>query len=271
MKNTIKNNIDLRSSVRNSLLQIMDELSKNNINRLPSELELVDALQVSRVTVRAVLAELANEGKLLRRQGCGTFINPVATQLKASLFPMQYYWDIIHNYGYKPSIKFIESSIVSSKTDTESHLNLNINDKVICLKRAYCADDCTCIYCIDMFNSSYLHGRPFNPGKEVSIFQLLYEVSGLVIMWADTKISATDTNRTPELKTLMCDVPYISKPLLLIKNICYDKRDIPVLYTESYVDSDIIGFSYVQQYGSGRTTDSLSNSKSLNILKNDRR
>jgi GntR family transcriptional regulator len=42
---------------------------------LPSERELAERLEVSRVTVRKALKELLDEGLLVQRQGAGTFVN----------------------------------------------------------------------------------------------------------------------------------------------------------------------------------------------------
>ena len=43
-------------------------------DRIPPEADLVDALGVSRVTVRAGLTRLVERGLLERRQGSGTFL-----------------------------------------------------------------------------------------------------------------------------------------------------------------------------------------------------
>ena len=45
-------------------------------DRLPSESELVEAYGVSRVTVRAALGMLVDEGVLVKRRGKGTFVRP---------------------------------------------------------------------------------------------------------------------------------------------------------------------------------------------------
>lgn len=44
-------------------------------SRIPSESELSDELGVSRATVRTVLAKLAVNGLIIRKQGDGTYVN----------------------------------------------------------------------------------------------------------------------------------------------------------------------------------------------------
>ena len=44
--------------------------------RIPSENELVDTLQISRMTIHRALSELSSEGHLVRLPGVGTFVAP---------------------------------------------------------------------------------------------------------------------------------------------------------------------------------------------------
>ena len=62
-------------------------------DRIPPEAELVDALGVSRVTVRAALARLAERGVLERRQGSGTFLihPPGGARLRSGLERLETY------------------------------------------------------------------------------------------------------------------------------------------------------------------------------------
>lgn len=62
-------------------------------DRIPPEAELVDTLEVSRVTVRAGLARLVERGVLERRQGSGTFLvrPPGGSRLAAGLERLETY------------------------------------------------------------------------------------------------------------------------------------------------------------------------------------
>jgi GntR family transcriptional regulator len=62
-------------------------------DRIPPEVDLVDALGVSRVTVRAGLARLVERGLLERRQGSGTFLvrPPEGARLSAGLERLETY------------------------------------------------------------------------------------------------------------------------------------------------------------------------------------
>ena len=64
-------------------MQLLHELQKDIVlgkyptnSRLPSEQELSEEYQVSRVTVRAALKELTEMSLVVRKQGKGTFVMP---------------------------------------------------------------------------------------------------------------------------------------------------------------------------------------------------
>ncbi|MEJ2041345.1 MAG: histidine utilization repressor [Desulfosarcinaceae bacterium] len=70
----------LYRKVKDHILGLIDEGRLMPDSRVPSENELVQALNVSRMTVNRALRELAAEGLLVRLQGVGTFVAPQKPQ-----------------------------------------------------------------------------------------------------------------------------------------------------------------------------------------------
>ena len=72
-------------------------------DRIPPETELVAALGVSRVTVRAGLARLVERGLLERRRGSGTFLvrPPVGARLHSGLERLETYTVHAERLGLK--------------------------------------------------------------------------------------------------------------------------------------------------------------------------
>jgi GntR family histidine utilization transcriptional repressor len=64
----------LYQKVKNHILELIDSGALRPEGRIPSENELVAALNVSRMTVNRALRELSVEGLLVRVQGVGTFV-----------------------------------------------------------------------------------------------------------------------------------------------------------------------------------------------------
>ena len=68
--------LTLQEQLRADLLQQIENGTYAPGDQLPTESELVEAYGVSRVTVRAALAMLVEEGVLVKRRGKGTFVRP---------------------------------------------------------------------------------------------------------------------------------------------------------------------------------------------------
>ncbi len=248
---------NLRKQIRQQICDLIEKQLKagNYHYQIPTELELAETLQVSRATVREVLSEIAGEGWILRRHGQGTFINPTFSARKTPMTPMPYFLDIIEGYGRKASLRFIDYAVTQTAQQAAAQLQLNANKDLACMKLAYCADGAPRIVCYDYFDSERVNPETFAPMRQCSIFQMLYESAGCVVVWANTVLTSTHSGCFPEVSRLM-EVPNGEiKPLLLVKNTCYDPKDHPVLYSESFFDTSLIEFSYVQQYGPGRGMD----------------
>jgi GntR family transcriptional regulator len=78
--------------------------------RIPPELELAEALGVSRTTVRDALSRLEMEGTVLRKQGAGTFVNKPMLQIHTRLDEIWSYEAMLEAHGFQPSTEVLESA-----------------------------------------------------------------------------------------------------------------------------------------------------------------
>lgn len=71
--------------IKNALLQRIEEGDMKPSDKVPSENQLAEGFNVSRMTARRALTELVNEGFLFRSQGLGTFVSdhrPMSSMLE---------------------------------------------------------------------------------------------------------------------------------------------------------------------------------------------
>lgn len=71
--------------IKNDLLEKIEDTSMKPGDKVPSENQLADQFNVSRMTARRALTELVNEGFLFRSQGLGTFVSdhrPMSSMLE---------------------------------------------------------------------------------------------------------------------------------------------------------------------------------------------
>lgn len=106
-------------------------------SRIPSEAELSEAYQVSRVTVRKALAELTSEGLLRRKQGKGTYV--CAPRLRSNLREVTSFHEACLMMGCTPSTKVISAQTVHVEDDVREELGLT-EDKAVEIIRVRLAD-----------------------------------------------------------------------------------------------------------------------------------
>ncbi len=122
-------------------IQIAEHL-KDNIrigkwkegDKIPSEKELCEIYNVSRITIRKAIDELVKQNLLYRERGRGTFVTPAENNLDAYTVTKSF-TDEMKELGKKA--RTLKAKIEVSRADKKIARILNINegDKIIILKR----------------------------------------------------------------------------------------------------------------------------------------
>ena len=236
---------DLRAWVRENILALIGGMTAKS-NKLPGEKQLADKLGVSRGTVRTVLAGLENEGKVIRIHGSGTFVNPHAFATKTSLYPQVYYGDLILRSGYTPSIQIlgVQSLLGAQAGEAAAQLGLPPDSELVEVSKIYRANERLCIYCIDYLMGEMipLRLREMLKQAEVSIFQFLAAHTDVQFSRDMVMLRAGDSREVPEIHGLLGLRAGEYKPLLVTDTTTFDNQNRPLLYSKSYLDSDIIKY-----------------------------
>ena len=83
------------------LIKEINEGKYKEHERIPSERELCDIYQLSRITVRQALQELEREGYIYKLQGKGTFVAPVS--YNQNLVKLYSFSEEMRKIGKKPT------------------------------------------------------------------------------------------------------------------------------------------------------------------------
>lgn len=132
-------------------IQIHDQL-KHEIDqgkwtigqRLPSERDLAEHFNVSRMTLRQAISLLAEEGVLQRKVGSGTYI--ASTRVREKMRGTTSFSEIIKSQGKQPSTKLISYHAVSPSDQEKERLRLTKGDRVIRMERVRYADETPVVY-----------------------------------------------------------------------------------------------------------------------------
>lgn len=96
--------------------------------KVPSENELAESFEVSRMTARRALQELTEQGILIRSQGSGTFVATFKSQ--SSLLEIRNIADEIQDRGHQHKAQIIRLESIMPTSDLAILLNVNPNEHI---------------------------------------------------------------------------------------------------------------------------------------------
>jgi GntR family transcriptional regulator len=108
-------------------------------SKIPTEAELVEEFQVSRVTVRKSLEALTKNFLLERKSGKGTFV--AAKRMQRNISQLLSFTNFCQMQGLKPDAKTIRIDYDDPTEDEQQKMKLDPGKKIIVLERLRYADD----------------------------------------------------------------------------------------------------------------------------------
>lgn len=125
--------------LKRKIIEKIDQEEFKANEMIPSERELIERYDVSRITVRKAIDELVNEGYLYKVQGKGTYVK--SDEYSQNLISITSCTQDVVNLGMTPGRKVISASIVQADRKRCHTLELSEKDKLFRLERVYYADD----------------------------------------------------------------------------------------------------------------------------------
>lgn len=195
-------------------------LGPNNV--LPSERSLAVSLEVSRVTVRRSLDDLAASGLLKRRQGARSSIAP---RVEKTLSRLTGFSEELRARGAVPGQRWLQKQVALPTPNEAMALGLSPNEQVVRLVRIRIADDVP-IAIERAVVPRYFLDRP--DLVEDSLYAALRE-SGYLPARGVQRIRAGVMTRA-EAEALESQV---GKPLLIVERRCFVPDGRAVEFTET--------------------------------------
>lgn len=208
-------------------------------DRLPSEPTLAEELGVSRVTIRAALAQLENDGVVTRRHGSGTYVNslrPLVSSLHLNMGSDQ----VIRSTGHTPGISELSWRQVGADEEVAERLGLEVGSPVVRLYRVRTADDVPVTVSYDYFSAGLLPDQPITVGA--SLYSYLSEVCGIDVTFGVATLEpalagAEHAEALGVASDALC---------MVIKQVDYDTAEQPVSYSVEYHLADALTFQLVR-------------------------
>ncbi|MFH1928903.1 MAG: GntR family transcriptional regulator [Chloroflexota bacterium] len=183
--------------------------------RFPTEDELIEQYQISRITVRRALSDLVDEGYLVRRPGRGTFIRRLI--IDHGLDVLLSFTEQTKAQNKEPSSKVLALRVEEPSIEVRESLALDKESRVILIKRIRMVDSepvaLEWLYfpqplCAPMMDKDWAHS---------SVVEFLEKHFGSPLDYSDIVLEARSAKAE---ETEMLDIP-VGAPVLVVLNTDY--------------------------------------------------
>ncbi|MNS60017.1 putative HTH-type transcriptional regulator YurK [compost metagenome] len=205
--------------------------------RIPTETELSERYNVSRITVRKAVEELSKEGYLVKQQGKGTFVNQAKIGRKIE-HVMGFTAACMAN-GLTSHSLITHKEILDAEPEMRTQLNLAPGEKVIYIQRKRYAGESPLM----LENNYYPHDRfafLMEENLEGSLYDLLrnkYDIDPSRPGETTLEIVLADEHKAKLLETS------IGKPLFYMHTMINDQYGLPVHIGKQYIIGDRYRFT----------------------------
>ncbi len=215
-----------------------EELKPNS--RIPTELELSEIYQVSRITIRKALELLVDEEILVRKQKIGTFVSN--KKVSRNLNSFMGFTQSCDLNGDKATTKFISADLVKAMPSDIRMLRLNEDDKVIRIRRLRYCNDIPVILEENHFPKTYAY--LLAEDLTGSLHEILSS-HGVSLVGGEKVLSVCRVTKdeAKHLEVVENDA------LIMSKDIAYDSNGNPVYYGKEIVNADRYEFKIATAVG----------------------
>jgi GntR family transcriptional regulator len=215
--------------VKRHLLDVIGELAPGAA--VPTERDLTAQLATSRTTVRRALAELVGEGRLIRRQGSGTFVAEpkIVWPLQMASFTRQANAD-----GYTATTRLLAAIRERADDDIAGRLGIRTGAPTYRIERLRLVDEVPMALEASALSAARFPGLIAALRRESSLYRVLADGFGVEPVEAEETIeTASASPREAEL--LGIDT---GAPVLVLGRHSFDADGAPLEYVRSWYRGD---------------------------------
>lgn len=245
----LKEGIPLHKQISDWLKQEIQSGALERNEKLPSENELSEKFDVSRVTVRRALQTLENEQLIYRCQGLGSFVSDQRTHQTFSF--LNDFTEELAGSGMEPSSKLLSfgHENIKDKKGILSYLDIRNKEIAVKIERIRLGNGDPIAYdttWMPIFYGQLIEGFDL---ENTTIFNILENEFEIPIKKGCYRIESTVAD--DELAGHL-DVEKHT-PLLLINRIAYTIGDKPVYFQKRYYRNDKIVFEIMAERPDSRS------------------
>lgn len=207
--------------------------------RIPSEEELCEAYDVSRITVRRAIQDLSESGLLKKQRGLGTFVavpkHLVEPGARSSGFSAY-----LVDTGHHTPRRILGKQALVATEELAKRLAIEQGDAVLNVRRLMFEDDAPmAIDSVYVARARFPHLLDELTG-DVSFYGLLRSRYGVELDGSDLTLDVS-TARAEEAHLLGC---LTGAPLFIMRKVKYDTAGVPVHYSKTVIRGDRVTYRF---------------------------
>ena len=225
--------------------------------KLPSETEFCERLDISRTVVRQAIKELQNQGYLTTEKGKGTFISKpkITTGFVQNL--IGFYEDFTKR-GFKVTTKILKRELIPASHPIAEALKIEINTPVIMLSRLRKLNDEPSVYVTTYIPQALCPELLTTDLENKSLYAHLEKNCGLEIHTGHRYIGVSLAN---EYEASLLEIE-VGSPLIELDSVSYLKEGRPLEYFHALhrgdrtrFEVDLVKFEDIYQSGNNESKD----------------
>lgn len=226
--------------------QIKDGFLKPG-EKLPSERELCEKYEISRITVRQALGALSNEGLIFSSHGKGSFV--AQSKVEQELLSITPFQNFILSKGLKPRTKYVSCNSIPNSYQLSRILNIPLsenlteliliglgNDQPLALYQSYFPSELG-EKIQELAQKLSQEKKPFTT---LDLYKHIPEITlGVINQTFEASLADLDIAKQLKIKK--------GSPILIVESIIYSDEDHPLEYKNTIYRGDKYKFSIVRK------------------------
>lgn len=220
---------------------------------LPSENQLAERFQVSRPTIRAAFARLAERGYVTRKRGVGTQV----AESPSIVNPLYQFIDIferISSRGLVPGFEQLKAEIIPVDEKISKILEVSEGSDVLNIHKIFTANESPIIYFENyiprrVFGDCLKDEQAVQSGITEPFFTFFREVCNHPVKYLASIIRPEISQNINFARMLDIKIP--NETLLHIEDIGFDKNDTPVFFSNEYLVKEASSVHVIRQVDNG--------------------
>lgn len=226
-------------SAKSKVLQHIKSRNLQAGDRLPTETEMSELLDISRLTLREALNALKSEGVVHSVQGKGTFVACDFDHISDSLNMNYSVTEMIVAAGYQPGVGSFEKTLIKADECIAKRLNIQTGTDVLMCARLRLADGEPVVYSRDYLAPRLASEFLGVTDEETSLYAFIEETCHIRLGICLTELIPAVAD---ERLSGMLNVP-IGSPLMKLRADVNDVFGNPLIYANEYFRPDKFKFT----------------------------